>query len=103
MEPFEIYIAYISWGNDGKNRPVLTYVSQGDSVKAYPITTKYENKSDAVKANYFKINDLKAAGLDKQSYIDSATRLNLPVSALSAPIGKLTDTDKERFVEFLEK
>jgi hypothetical protein len=105
MEPFELYIAYISWGSDGKNRPVLVLLSSDTAVSVYPITTQYENKSEAVRSKYFKITEWTPAGLDKQSYVDTGILLNLPKSVLDKkqPIGKLTATDKQKLLEFLTK
>ena len=105
MNPFQIFIAFVSWGTDGKNRPVLVLSLNSNSVSVYPITTQYETKSEAVKARYFKINDLVDAGLTKQSYIDTGTIVKLPYSSLSnkKPIGSLTTLDKQRLLDFLGK
>ena len=48
MELFEIYIAYISWGNDGKKRPVMIAELSEEIVSIYGITSKYETKSEVV-------------------------------------------------------
>ena len=103
--PFEIFITYISWGNDGKNRPVLALMLEGDSVFIYPVTTQYKNKSEAVKKRYFKMNDWHQAGLARQSYINTSTLIKIPLSAIEnkKPIGRLSIEDKQRFLEFLLK
>jgi hypothetical protein len=111
MEPFELFIAYISWrsstsqGSGGKNRPVLVLLLSEDTISVYPITTQYENKSEAIKARYFKIDDWLQAGLDRQSYIDTGIFLSLPISVIKnkKPIGKLTISDKQRLLVFLTK
>ena len=105
MEPFEIFITYMSWGVGGKNRPVLLLMAGGDTVDIYPITTKYGGKSAAIKAQYFKIGDWAQAGLAAQSYVDTGTLINLSRAAFNnkAPIGKLTDNDKLRLLEFLNE
>jgi len=105
MELFEIFITFISWGNGGKSRPVLVVIINNDSLLVYPITTQYENKSEAVRAQYYKMNDWHQAGLTKQSYIDTGTLLKLPLSAIAnkKPIGRLTDIEKQKFLEFLNK
>jgi len=105
MELFEIFITFISWGNGGKNRPVLVIIINDDSLLVYPITTQYENKSEAVRARYYKMNDWLQAGLTKQSYIDTGTLLKLPLSSIAnkKPIGRLTDTEKQKLLEFLNK
>jgi len=103
MEPFELFITYISWGSGGKSRPVLVLLLTEDTIFVYPITTQYENKSGAIKSRYFKINDWPQAGLDKQSYIDTGILLTLPISVIKnkKPIGKLTIADKKRLLAFL--
>jgi hypothetical protein len=109
MEPFELFIAYISWGssasqsNSGKSRPVLVFQISEDTISIYPITTQYENKSKTIQAQYFKINDWSQAGLDKQSYIDTGILYDLPISVFEnkKPIGKLTNADKQSLLAFL--
>ena len=103
MKPFDIFITYISWDGGGKNRPVLVFVSGDDSVDVFPITTKFEDKSETVRARYFKINDWKQAGLDTQSYVDTGTLILLSTATFKnkTPIGKLTGNDKLLLLEFL--
>ena len=102
-KPFELYIAYIPWGGEGKRRPVLVRSYDGNLVRVYPITTRYENKSEAIKANYFYMNDWVQAGLNHPSYIDTKTRIVLNVNDIDKPIGQLSLTDKMRLIEFLGK
>ena len=68
MQPFEIFIAYISWATGGKSRPVLVM--------------EYENNN-----------------------IDTNKKIELPDSVISTktPVGNLTETDKQRLLEFLEE
>ena len=103
MKPFDIFITFISWGSDGKSRPVLAFAWGEDSFDVYPITTKYESKSEAVRLQCFKITDWAQAGLNAQSYVDTGTLISLSVAAYKnkTPIGKLTESDKLRFLEFL--
>lgn len=103
MNPFDIFITRISWGSDGKNRPVLVLLLSSNIISVYPIMTQYENKSEAVRTRYFKINDWVQAGLDRQSYIDTGTLINLPMAVKDnkSPIGKLTLDDKRRLIDFL--
>ena len=104
MEPFEIFIAHISWGSDGKNRPVLVMEHDGNIYRVFSITTQYQNKSAAIQANYLPIIDLKQAGLNKQSYIDANKKIDLPDTVVSGkpPIGSLSEADKQRLLELLE-
>ena len=103
MELFELYIINISWGSGGKYRPVLILQINSDNLLVFPVTTQYENKSNKIQAQYFKINDWALSGLDKQSYIDTGTLLELPLAVLKKkkPIGKLTTEDKQRLLVFL--
>jgi len=103
MKPFDIFITYMSWDGGGKDRPVLVFVVDGSSVDIYQITTQYENKSKEIQDMYFKINDWKQAGLDKQSYVDTGILITLSFDTFKGkkPIGKLTENDKQRLLEFL--
>ena len=105
MKPFDIFITYISWDGGGKDRPVLAFIVGDDIVDVYQITTKYEEKSESIRAQYFKINDWAQAGLDKLSYVNKGTLINLPTAAFRGkkPIGTLTEGDKLRLLEFLSK
>ncbi|MCL2754802.1 MAG: hypothetical protein FWD35_03660 [Oscillospiraceae bacterium] len=103
MNPFDIYIAFVSW--ESKMRPVLVLEQTEMLVYVFNITTQYENKSDKIRANFFKIQDWQQAGLDKQSYIDTNSIRDLPLQVLAGKpiIGKLTDCDVQRLGEFLSK
>jgi hypothetical protein len=105
MEPFELFVVYISWGSGGKNRPVLVLLLTEDTILVYPVPTQYENKSESIKLRYFKIDDWSQAGLDRQSYVDTGILLSLPISVIKnkKPIGKLTIADKKRLLAFLNK
>ena len=103
MDPFDIFITWVSWGSGGKSRPVLVVQINVNTISIYPITTQYENKNKSIQAQYFKINDWHQAGLDKQSYIDTGTLLELPLAVINnkRPIGKLTTVDMQRLLVFL--
>jgi hypothetical protein len=103
MSIFDIYIAFVSWGNGGKRRPVLILEETANSVTVFNITTRYESKSAEIRIKYFKINDWQQAGLDKQSYVDTNNTVTLPMSAVDrqSHIGKLTAEDDRRLIEFM--
>jgi len=105
MKLFELYISYISWGNDGKHRPVLVFTLRDELAFVYAVTSQYENKSEAIREKYFKIDDWNYAGLDKQSYIDTGSYFPVPISALKnrPPIGQLSANDKQKLLEYLMK
>ena len=64
MRTNQIYTAYVSWGSDGKRRPVLIVEDKNKNVFCYRITSKYKNKSERIKKNYFPLMDWKIEGLD---------------------------------------
>jgi len=55
-------------------------------------------------AQFFKIDDWAQAGLDRQSYVDTGTLITLSLSAFKNknPIGRLTEADKQKLLEFLK-
>ena len=105
MDIFDVYITYVSWGDSGKNRPVLVIELKETIVSVFSITTQYENKNEMISSNYFKINDWSQAGLFKQSYIDTNMIRDIPISAFDnkAEIGRLSENDVLMFIEFLSK
>ena len=105
MSIFDIYIAYVSWEEGGKSRPVLIFEQKGKWVDVFAITTQYQNKSEAIKQTYFKIEDWQEAGLYKQSYIDTESRFDFPKAILDTkePVGTLTLKDRKEFLDFLNK
>jgi len=66
MNVFDIFVAYIEWGEGGKIRPILIIERQEKIITVFNITTQYEHKSEIIRNKYFKINDWKQAGLEKQ-------------------------------------
>lgn len=103
MDSFDISIAYISWENGGKRRPVLIISSSTEYTQVFSITSKYSQKSYAIKSRYYKINDWEQAGLATASYIDTMTSIEIPSGRLSPPIGRLSDRDKLCLMQFLNK
>jgi hypothetical protein len=103
MNPFDVCIAYVSWEDGGKRRPVLLLAKKDEYyVTAFRITSQYADKSEEVKARYLEILDWKQAGLVKQSYIDTITSVRVPIVNITLPpIGKLTEHDKLRLLEFI--
>jgi len=105
MNQFDIFITCIAWKDGSKNRPVLVLMYNNDNISVFPITTQYDNKSEAIRSKYFRINEWKQSGLAKQSYIDTGTLIKLPLSVIikKKPIGRLTIIDKHRLLEFLNR
>jgi hypothetical protein len=104
MNMFDLFIAYVSWGSEGKKRPVLIFEQAENTVTVFNITTQYENKSESVRRKFFKIDDWAQAGLNKQSYVDTNRTITLPLSSVDAdnPIGTLTEHDIDRLIEFTD-
>ena len=105
MKPFEIFIAYVAWQGGGKSRPILVISSDSKVVRAFRITSKYDSKSTQIQNQYFEIKDWQTAGLVQKSYIDTICPANLPVKYIigNTPIGKLSENDKQRLIQFLSK
>ena len=105
MKPFDIFVAYITWGNSGKSRPVLVMEKNGNIYRVFSITTQYQNKSGNIQAKYMEIQDWQQAGLHKKSYIDANKKIDLPTSVVSkkTPIGQLTSKDKLNLLNFLNQ
>jgi len=101
MNPFDVCIAYISWDDGGKRRPVLLLEKVDGYAEVFRITSRYEAKSETIQALYFKIDDWQQAGLSKQSYIDTIASIEVPIALIVSTIGKLTENDKQRLLKFL--
>jgi hypothetical protein len=94
MNPYDLHIAYVSWGNDGKSRPVLVLSSDKKEVAVFKITSQYDKKSAGIKSHYVAIDDWAQAGLTKPSYIDIGKIIVLPIATVQpTPIGKLSNKD----------
>ncbi|MCL1820933.1 MAG: hypothetical protein FWG36_09815 [Oscillospiraceae bacterium] len=103
MNPYDLHIAFVKWGSDGKSRPVVVLSLTSEIVTVLSITSQYESKSETIRAKYLPIMDWQQAGLHKQSYIDIASRNVLPITLLHSPrIGKLSQRDILSLIEALE-
>ena len=106
---FDIFTAYVSWGGvvnevgSDRKRFVLILEQTAGGVMAFNITTRYEGKNEIVRGKYFKIKEWQQAGLSQPSYIDTNKTLTLPLSSLGVnhPVGTLTESDAQKFIEFL--
>jgi len=94
VNPYDLHIAYVSWGCDGKRRPVLVLASDQKEVAIFQITSQYDNKSAVIQSQYIVIEDWAQAGLAKPSYIDIGRIIDLPIATIQpTPIGKLSGND----------
>lgn len=104
MKTNDVYTAYVSWPGGGKRRPVLILGSTDDEARVFKITTKYSNKSEYIKLKYYQINDLESAGLNRTSYIDTNTKMDLPKKKINfRHIGQLSTRDIVGLSEFINK
>jgi hypothetical protein len=105
MKPFEIFVAYVSWGTGGKKRPVLVLSISNKNVIAFKITTKYDNKSVYIRSRYFAIINWKEAGLENPSYIDTNNKVKIPLNNVDVEnrVGKLSKRDKKNLIKFLSE
>lgn len=105
MNTSDIAVAYVLFvdGSNGKRRPIFILEDNNDTISFFNITSQYESKSAKVKQQYFQINDLAIAGLDKPSWIDVGN----PITALREylgeviKIGHLSRQDEARLAEFI--
>lgn len=65
----DIYLAYVSWGKAGKQRPILIVDYDVQTLSFYAITSKYHHKSKAMQAIRYPLVDWQKEGLAKQSYV----------------------------------
>jgi hypothetical protein len=107
MKTNDIATAYLAYtdGSGGKRRPLLIVDTDREYYSIFKITSQYEQKSPAIKANYFEIKDWKSAGLFKASYIDTLTLVKLPKAIYRDKpkmIGELQQADIKALNRFLE-
>jgi len=102
MNAFDLHIAYVSWGSDGKRRPILIHSQAGDIVSVYAITSQYSGKSESVRRHYYAIEDWAASGLAKSSYIDVGSIYEISTEYIgTSPIGALSGRDKTQLSQFI--
>jgi len=104
MNPYDLHIAYISWGGDGKRRPVLVLSYGHKEVAVFQITSPYDSKSVAIQSQYIHIDDWVQAGLAKQAYVDIGRIIDLPISAIQpSPIGNLSKNDLQKLLNAMNQ
>lgn len=104
MKSNDIAISFVQFtnSNTGKVRPLLLLQVKDDEALVFKITSKYENKSNAVKEKYYPIQKWKEAGLVKQSYIDTySPAAFIPVDEIKRIIGTLQPVDVIGLESFL--
>lgn len=105
MKISDIATAYVEYVNvkGGKRRPIFVLEDNQQKLYFYNITSKYKNKSSRIKRQYFKISDLKTAGLKKSSWIDAGHRMSIskPFVKKMVKIGQLSHLDLINLAEFI--
>jgi hypothetical protein len=105
MDKFEIYLAEVLFVENGlsKIRPILVLGKNPDGTLAgYKITSKFREKSNFIKNFYYHINDLKDAGLNLESYIDTFSIIDINLEQIQkGPLGKLSQYDQAGLAKFL--
>jgi len=109
MNIFDIFTAYVSWGGvvnevgSDRKRLVLILEQTAGGVTVFNITPRYDCKSEIIRSKYFRINDWQQAGLDLQSYVDTNKTVTLPLSSVDVnhQVGTLTESDVQKFIEFI--
>jgi hypothetical protein len=97
-------MAYVSWGDDGKRRPVLVLSSNQKEVAVFQITSQFDSKSTVIQSQYIAIYDWAQAGLTKQSYIDIGRIIDLPIATVQpTPIGKLYENDLRKLLNAMNE
>ncbi|MBT9670485.1 hypothetical protein GPK34_00340 [Secundilactobacillus kimchicus] len=107
MKSYDVVTAYVSFtqGNGGKRRSVLIIFDDGENLLVFSITSRYEKKSERIKAKYYKLQDWQALNLKKQSYIDTNQAYQIGREALTSfqVLGHLSQTDINGLDELLMK
>ncbi|MFL2030255.1 hypothetical protein [Loigolactobacillus zhaoyuanensis] len=84
-------------------RPVL-YIRQSDTdYIVFRLTSKFSNKSAAKQKKYIKLTDWQAAGLPKQSWIDTIKIYKLPIATTKLTyIGRLSTNDARHIADIID-
>ena len=98
----DVYTAYVAGKNGGKYRTLLRLNAAADNVYFYRITTKYKNKSRAMKAIRYPIVDWQKVGLNRKSYvvIDRPYQVKIRLAEFNY-VGRLTVNDIEGLKNFI--
>ncbi|USJ85487.1 hypothetical protein KSF55_12125 [Lactiplantibacillus pentosus] len=96
-----LYVSFVET-NGGKSRPVLIRKVSEQTVEAYKITSKYQDKSFYIRQQYYPIKDWKVAGLKKPSWVDLGNLYRFPNADISfQEIGHLSKLDQNKISDFV--
>lgn len=103
MKINDVYLAFVSWGNNGKTRLILILQYDTRTVSFYAITSKYHNKSKAMQSVRYPIEDWESAGLSKPSYVAIDNKYTiLKFGEQFIKLGHLSDRDKIGLRDFVK-
>lgn len=104
MKTNDVAIAYVSWPGGGKRRPVYIIDADNGIITFFKVTSKYAEKSDAIKRWYYPIQNWRECGLRKPSYIDTISTGQIMIDAgINVDIiGHLALADQDGVRQFLQ-
>ncbi|SYW13884.1 conserved hypothetical protein [Oenococcus oeni] len=95
-----LYVSFVET-KGGKSRPVLIRQVSEQTIQAFKITSKYQNKSAYIKQQYYPIKDWKTAGLNRPSWVDLGNLYSFPKAGLQfKEIGHLSKLDQNKIADF---
>lgn len=107
MNENDILTAFVSYtGKDGqgKKRSVLLIAKDYHLLYVFRMTSKFENKSEVIRKQYYPIAKWKEAGLRKPSYIDIGEARTIDSEKIKAfRIGHLALEDQLGLTNFIKK
>lgn len=69
-------VPFVDEQGRSKTRPILIW-EHGNETFFFKIISKFINKSDAIRSNYFPITDWKSANLKKPSFVDLNNKFDI--------------------------
>ena len=95
-----MYVSFVET-KGGKARPVLIRKLSAQTIEAFKITSKYQNKSTYIKQQYYPIKDWRSAGLNRPSWVDLGNLYSFPKAGLKfKEIGHLSKLDQVGIANF---
>ncbi|MCV3323701.1 toxin-antitoxin system, toxin component, MazF family protein [Pediococcus ethanolidurans] len=88
-----------------KGRPVIILENKDGILHFFNSISKFNSKSDRIKAQYFEIRDWNSLGLKGLLYIDIGTIFSIKLNTIdhAVKLGKLSLTDVKELTVFIRK
>ena len=105
MNTSDIGFCYVSFKGveGGKRRPVFILGITDSEVTFFSVSSKYESKSDFIKAQYFEIVDWQGVGLPKASWIDIGSKRTMDLEDVNFNlVGTLPPGEVNNLADFIE-